>query len=158
MNDDGEDTNLDDIDDDDDAVRPTVATGPPPEMIRVLSGLDDRLAGALRAGDIKLLRLSWLRRLRRLLRHPNGRRLKRRQELEALFLAPGEKSPFLSAEEAVALLRRGNRGVGAPTHGWLSPGEYVMLAILEEHPHIEGVFRDYASLFHRWPRNARTAS
>ena len=123
MNDDGEDTNLDDIDDDDEAVRPTVATCPPLEMIRVLSGLD-----ALRTGDIKLLRLSWLRRL---LRQPNGRRLNRQQELEALFLASGEKSPFLSAEEAVALLRRGpahprlavtrrvrdaRRPLGAPAH------------------------------------------
>ena len=115
-----DDTNLDDIDDDDDAERPTVAIGPP-EMIRVLSGLDDRLAEALRAGDIKLLRVSWLRRLRRLRRRPDSRSLRRRQELEALFLTTGKKSPFLSAEEAVALLRRGNRGVGALTHGWLSP-------------------------------------
>eukprot|EP00900_Chrysochromulina_parva_P001866 jgi/Chrpa1/11680/Chrysochromulina_OHIO_Genome00022100-RA len=164
LNDDGDDTNLDDIDDDDDAERPTMAIGPPPEMIRVLSGLDDRLAEALRAGDIKLLRVSWLRRLRRLLRQPNGRRLKRRQELEALFLAPGKKSPFLSAEEAVALLRRGNRGVGALTHGWLSPGECdpdgarldVMLAALDEHLHIEGVFWDYASLFQNLSDRVRT--
>ncbi len=61
---DADDTNLDDIDDDDDAERPPMAIGPPPEMICVLSGLDDRLAEALRAGDIKLLRVSWLRRLR----------------------------------------------------------------------------------------------
>jgi hypothetical protein len=162
--DDGDDTNLDDIDDDNDAERPTMAIGPPPEMIRVLSRLDDRLAEALRAGDIKLLRVSWLRRLGRSLRQPNGRRLKRRQELEALFLASGKKSPFLSAEEAVALLRRGNRGVGALTHGWLSPGECdpdgarldVMLAALEEHLHIEGVFWDYASLFQNLPDRDRT--
>jgi hypothetical protein len=164
LNDDGDDTNLDDIDDDDDAERPTVAIGPPPEMIRVLSGLDDRLAEALRAGDIKLLRVSWLRRLGRLLRQPNGRRLKRRQELEALFLATGKKSPFLSAKEAVALLRRGTRGVGALTHGWLSPGECdpdgarldMVLAALDEHPHIEGVFWDYASLFQNLPDRERT--
>ena len=161
--DDGDDTNLDDIDDND-IVRPTAVIGPPPEIICVLSGLDDRLADVLRAGDIKLLRVSWLRRLRRLLRQPNGRRLKRRQELEALFLAPGEKSPFLSAEEAVALLRRGNRGVGALTHCWLSPGECdpngarldMVLAALEEHPNIEGVFWDYASLFQNLPNRDRT--
>ena len=71
-----DDTNLDDIDDDDNAERPAVAIGPP-EMIRVLSGLDDRLAEALRAGDIKLLRVLWLRRLRRL---PDwGTSLRRRQ-------------------------------------------------------------------------------
>jgi hypothetical protein len=161
---DADDTNLDDIDDDNDkAVRSTVTVGAPSEeMIRVLSRLDDRLADALRTGDIKLLRVSWLRRLRGLLRQPDWRSLRRRQELEALRA----ESPFLSAEEAVALLRRGNRGVGALTHGWLSPGECdpdgarldMVLAALEEHPHIEGVFRDYASLFHRWPRNARTAS
>jgi Ran GTPase-activating protein (RanGAP) involved in mRNA processing and transport len=164
--DDGDDTNLDDIDVDyGDAPRPTVTIGAPSEeMIRVLSGLDDRLADALRAGDIKLLRVSWLQRLRRLLRQPNGRRLKRRQELEALFLAPWKKSPFLSAVEAVALLRRGNRGVGALTHGWLSPGECdpdgarldMVLAALEEHPHIEGVFWDYASLFQNLPDRERT--
>ena len=161
--DDGDDTNLDDIDDDD-AMQPTVPMGAPPEIIRVLSGLDDRLADALRAGDIKLLRVSWLRRLRRLLRQPNERRLKRRQELEALFLAPGKKPPLLSAEEAVALLRRGNRGVGALTHGWLSPGECdpdgarldMVLAALDEHPHIEGVFWDYASLFQNLPDRDRT--
>jgi hypothetical protein len=199
---DGDDTNLDDIDDDDDAVRPigapsellasrtsmegstplppelrqaltelddndnaarpTVTIGAPSEeMIRVLSRLDDRLADALRTGDIKLLRVSWLRRLRELLRQPDWRSLKRRQELEALRA----ESPFLSAEEAVALLRRGNRGVGALTHGWLSPGECdpdgarldMVLAALEEHPHIEGVFWDYASLFQNLPDRDRTS-
>eukprot|EP00900_Chrysochromulina_parva_P004336 jgi/Chrpa1/13903/Chrysochromulina_OHIO_Genome00006180-RA len=164
--DDVDDTNLDDIDVDyGDAARPTVTIGAPSEeMIRVLSGLDDRLADALRAGDIKLLRVSWLQRQRQLLQQPNGRRLKRRQELEALFLAPGEKSPFLSAEEAVALLRRGTRGVGALTHGWLSPGECdpdgarldMVLAALDEHPHIEGIFWDYASLFQNLPDRERT--
>jgi hypothetical protein len=161
----GDDTNLDDIDDDDDdALRHTVPMGAPPEIIRVLSGLDDRLADALRAGDIKLLSVSWLRRLRRLRRQPNRRRLKRRQELEALFLASGKKSPFLSAEEAVALLRRGNRGVGALTHGWLSPGECdpdgarldMVLGALEEHPQIEGIFWDFASLFQNLPDRDRT--
>ena len=158
---DGDDTNLDNDDDDDDAVRPTVTIGAPSEeMIRVLSGLDDRLADALRAGDVKLLRVSWLRRLRRLLRQPDWRSLRRRQELEALRA----ESPFLSAEEAVALLRRGTRGVGALTHGWLSPGECdpdgarldVVLAALDEHPHIEGVFWDYASLFQNLPDRERT--
>jgi hypothetical protein len=156
---DGDDTNLDDIDDND-AVRPTVPMGPPPEIIRVLSGLDDRLADALRTGDIKLLRVSWLRRLRRRLRQPNGRRLKRRQELEVLRA----ESPFLSAEEAVALLRRGTRGVGALATCWLSSGECdpdgarldMVLAALEEHPHIEGVFWDYASLFQNLPDRERT--
>ena len=66
---DGDDNNLDDDD-----VRPTVAMSPIPEIIRVLSGLDDRLADVLRAGDIKLLRVSWLRRLRRgVLRAPAHR-------------------------------------------------------------------------------------
>jgi len=133
---------------------------PPEEIVRVLSGLDDRLADALLAGDIKLLRVSWLRRLRGLLRQPDWRSLRRRQELEALRA----ESPFLSAEEAVALLRRGTRGVGALTHGWLSPGECdpdgarldMMLAALDEHLHIEGVFWDYASLFQNLPDRERT--
>jgi hypothetical protein len=155
---DADDTNLDD---NDNAARPTVTIGAPSEeMIRVLSGLDDRLADALLAGDIKLLRVSWLRRLRGLLRQPDWRSLRRRQELEALRA----ESPFLSAEEAVALLRRGTRGVGALTHGWLSPGECdpdgarldMVLAALDEHPHIEGVFWDYASLFQNLPDRTRT--
>ncbi|KOO28318.1 ankyrin repeat and sam domain-containing protein 6 [Chrysochromulina tobinii] len=87
----------------------------------------------------------------------------------ALSLASGEKSPFLSspflsAEEAVVLLRRGSRGVGALSHSWLSPGECdpdgvrleMVLAALEEHPHIEGVFWDYASLFQNLPNRTRT--
>jgi Ran GTPase-activating protein (RanGAP) involved in mRNA processing and transport len=160
---DGGDTSLDGIDDDDDnAARPTVTIGAPSEeMIRVLSGLDDRLADALRDGDIKLLRVSWLRQLRELLRQPDWRSLKRRQELEALRA----ESPFLTADEAVALLRRGNRGVGALTHGWLSPGECdpdgarldMVLAALDEHPHIQGVFWDYASLFQNLPHRDRTS-
>jgi hypothetical protein len=171
--DDGDDTNLDDIDDDD-AERPTVgaqlavvpipvpigAMNLPSEIIRVLSGLDDGLAEALHASDIKLLRVSWLRRLRRRLRQPDWRSLRRRQELEALKA----ESPFLSADEAVALLRRGTRGVGALTHGWLSPGECdpdgarldMVLAALDEHPHIEGLFWDYASLFQNLPHRERT--
>eukprot|EP00900_Chrysochromulina_parva_P008174 jgi/Chrpa1/17358/Chrysochromulina_OHIO_Genome00018627-RA len=159
---DGDDTNLDGIDDDDDnAARPTVTIGAPSEeMIRVLSRLDDRLADALRDGDIKLLRVSWLRRLRGLLRQPDWRSLRRRQELEALRA----ESPFLTAEEAVVLLRRGTRGVGALTHGWLSPGECdpdgarldMVLAALDEHRHIEGVFWDYASLFQNLPDRERT--
>ena len=123
-------------------------------LIRVLSGLDDRLDEALLACDIKLLRVSWL------LRQPDRWRLKPRQELEALL----DELPFLSAEEAVALLRRGNRGVGALTQGWLSPGNCdpdgvrmdVVRAALAQHPQIEGLFWDYASLFQNLPDRERT--
>ena len=123
-------------------------------LIRVLSGLDDRLDEALLGCDIKLLRVSWL------LRQPERWRLKPRQELEAM----ADESPFLSAEEAVALLRRGNRGVGALTQGWLSPGDCdpdgvridVVRAALAQHPHIEGLFWDYASLFQNLPDRERT--
>jgi len=55
---------------------PNIAVGAPCEIIRVLSGLDNRLAKVLLDGDIKLLRVDWLQ------RQSKGWRLWRRQELE----------------------------------------------------------------------------
>ena len=69
--------------------------------------LDDRLIARLQAEDIRLLRPTWL------LDQPETYRIEYRQQLEARERA-GE-SPLLSADEAVALVRRGDRSVGALT-------------------------------------------
>ena len=79
----------------------------PHEIYTALTKFDDGLVEAFRAGDIRLVRSEWFLAL------PDGYRIQRRQDLEAL--APA--SPLLMPEEAVALLRQGNRGVGSLTYG-----------------------------------------
>ena len=83
-------------------------------ILTSLSQLDDRLVERLRANDIRLIRISWLC-------GPSVTKLQRRQLLEERE-CEGE-SPFLSPEEAVEVLRRGERGIAALTYGWLSPGD-----------------------------------
>jgi hypothetical protein len=115
------------------------------QLLRVLSKLDDRLIDRLDAGDIRILRASWLC-------QPSVARLARRQDLEQL--ERGGDSPFLRANEATDLLRRGGRCLGALTYGWLLPGDPdpagarldALRAALAQHPHIAGVFWDYGSL------------
>ena len=88
--------------------------GPTPDRaseIQVLSRLDDTLVDVLLEGDIRLLRAAWLS------VRPDSYRIERRQELEARELK-GE-SPLLSRKEAADLVRRGGRGAGAFTYGWL---------------------------------------
>ena len=114
----------------------------------MLSTLDHRLAVALQRGKIRLIRSSWLLLL------PPGSRIQFRQELEALE-ASGEASPLLSPDEAVALLAEGNRSVAALTYGWLvagtpDPTKHRLACVrqaLQEHPHIKGLFWDFASLY-----------
>ena len=79
----------------------------PHEIYTALTKFDDGLVEALRAGDIRLVRSEWFLAL------PDGYRIQRRQDLEAL--APA--SPLLTPDEAVVLLRQGNRGVGSLTYG-----------------------------------------
>ena len=81
-------------------------------MLRVLTALDDGLATVLGAGDIRLVRSAWL------LAQPAGYRIVRRQDLEALEARGVSPSPLLKPDEAVALVRRGDRSAGAVTHGW----------------------------------------
>ena len=111
----------------------------------VLSSLDDRLVTVLSRGDIRLLRASWL------VSQPNGYRIKRRQELEELELRldPGEKlGPLLSPDEAIALVRRGTRCVGALSYGWLMGGSAdpvgarvaLLQQTLAELSYIEAIF------------------
>ena len=115
------------------------------DILTSLSHLDDRLVERLRANDIRLLRISWLC-------GPSVTKLQRRQLLEERE-REGE-SPFLSPEEAVEVLRRGNRGIAALTYGWLSPGDpdpaghrlQALRAAFAELPYLEGLFWDYGSL------------
>ena len=81
------------------------------ETRQLLTTLDDQLVDVLERGDIRLVRSKWLLAL------PLGRRLVRRQELNAI----GGVEPLLTPQEAVAAIRKGNRGVGALSHGWMSP-------------------------------------
>ena len=82
------------------------------ELRLELTELDEPLLAVLANGDIRLLRSEWL------LEQPEGYILPRRQELEEL--EKQGQSPLLSCEEAVALIKRGDRSVGALTYRWLT--------------------------------------
>ena len=75
------------------------------EVLVALSRLDVRLCETLRQGDIRLLRSAWLD------QQPDTYRLQFRQELEKL------PDALLPPKDAVALVRRRNRGAGALTYG-----------------------------------------
>ena len=75
----------------------------PLEMYQALSALDERLIAALRSGDIRLVRASWL------LVQPDGFHMPYRQELEALEASGVTPSPLLSPDEAVAIIKKGDR-------------------------------------------------
>ena len=119
-----------------------------PELL-VLSSLDDQLASALLAKDIRLLRSDWL-----LQQQSPGQVLQRRQKLEELERQGASPSPFLSADEAVALLRRCDRSVGVLSHGWLMPGECdprgvrmeAVILALRQNENLEALFWEYAPL------------
>lgn len=96
---------------------PTYDQGLPTELFAQLTKFDDPLIEVLRRGDIRLLRVVWL------LAQPPDFRIMYRQQLEELEAQGASPSPLLSPEEAVSLVQRGDRSVGALTYGWLSPGE-----------------------------------
>ena len=120
----------------------------PAEIHRALSAFDDRLAGALRAAIIRLLRAEWL------LAQPEDFKLPYRQQLEELEKSGTSPSPLLSPEEAVALLLQGDRSLGAVTHGWLSPGDpdpagrrmKLLRRVLKERRYIVAIFFECAPL------------
>jgi hypothetical protein len=164
---DGDDTNLDDIDDDDDAVRPTeamdaqseqispqVCTPLPPKLHRALTELDKIVIQVLMCGAIRLLSVKWL------LMQPDNFKMPNRQELEALEKSGASPSPLLSGEEAAALVRRGDRSIGALTYGWLMSGDpdpagsriRVLRRALARLA-IEALFWDFGSLYQA-PRTA----
>ena len=126
----------------------------PDDVQAVVDALDSRLAETLRSANIRLLRVSWL------MSRARSWTWLRRQELEAIELE-GVERPFLSPEEATALLRSNVRGIGAVSHGWLSPdhpdrtGSRIgaLLPFLASHPNVVGLFYDFASL----PQRPRTS-
>ena len=87
------------------------------EIIVALSKLDEPLCECLAAGHIRLLRTAWLE------QQPDSYRIQRRQDLEELEADGVSPSPLLRPEEAVELIKRGDRSAGAVTYGWLTPGE-----------------------------------
>ena len=111
--------------------------------------LDDRLVRVLTDEDIRLLRVEWL------LAQPRGYKIQRRQELERLERDDRGLSPFLTGEDAAALIRNGAREVGALSYGWLLPwdpdptGERLRLLqrVLKQRPGIKAIFWDQATLY-----------
>ena len=112
-----------------------------------LSALDEQLMEVLDESVIRLVSSEWV------LAQPVDFRMLRRQKLEALEHS-GARSPLLNASEAVALIKRGDRSVGAMTYGWLTPddpdplGERIEV-LRDAHtqlPHIKAFFWDFASL------------
>ena len=85
-------------------------------LVVILSSLDDGLVAVLKRGDIRFVRSAWLLLL------PPGELIPFRQKLEELELQGASPSPLMNPAEAVALLRKCNRSVGALTYGWLSLG------------------------------------
>ena len=80
-------------------------------LIANLTALDDKLVQALKRGDIRLVDPAWL------LAQPDDYRMQRRQALEELERGGASPSPLLPPEEAVRLLRLGDRSVGAVSYG-----------------------------------------
>ena len=127
-------------------------------MRSALTALDDRLVEVLSAGAIRLVRTSWL------LQQPPEFRIQWRQQLEALERGDEGLSPLLSPEEAVSLVRQGDRSVGVLSYAWLSPGDpdpagrrlEVLRRSLAKLPNIAALFWDYASLYQHPPGGLRT--
>jgi hypothetical protein len=121
-------------------------------ILRTLSSFDDRLTRAVANGDIRIVRTGWL------LAQPESYRLERRQDLEKR--ESRAEAPFLTYDAAAKLIQQHNRGLGALSYGWLSgshpdPEGGRLSAVrqgLRKHPHIGGLFWDFASL----PQSPRT--
>jgi hypothetical protein len=135
-------------------------------VLQELRPLDAELVAALQQADIRLLRASWLR------ARPEGYVLQNRQELEALeegadgSSANADDSPLLSPDEAVELIRCGDRRVSVVSHGWLKGGHCdpcgarvaVVVKALVQYPHLEACFWDYSSMFQKPRDEAQQAS
>lgn len=124
----------------------------PPQLYQALHKLDAfRLVDVLQSGDIKLVRTSWL------LAQEADFRMPWRQKLEAAAAEAQDllSSPLLSPQEAVDLLRCGNRSIGVLSYGWLLPGNpdprgeriATLRQALQERPYLQAVF---------WGNHART--
>ena len=133
----------------------------PPKLPKALSELDTILIDVLLSGAIRLLRVEWLMKQLDDFKMPN------RQELEKLEKSGVSPSPLLSGEEAAALVRRGDRSIGALTYGWLSPGDpdpdgsrmrVLRRALMGMAIRIEALFWDFGSLYQnpRSPEQEKT--
>ena len=86
------------------------------EAYDVLTKLDDDLVAVLATGAIRLIRSAWF------LAQPDDFRMPFRQKLEELERGGVSPSPLLSPDEAMRLIKRGDRSAGVVSHAWLSPG------------------------------------
>ena len=88
----------------------------PAPVYEALTAFDDRLVEALKESIVRLIYIPWL------LAQPAGFKMPYRQQLEQLERSGASPSPLVDPEEAVALVRRGDRSVGAVTQylQWLS--------------------------------------
>jgi hypothetical protein len=128
----------------------------PPKLRRALSELDAILIQVLLQGAIRLLRVEWLMKQ---LDDFNDFKMPNRQALEEIERKKVSPSPLLSGEEAAALVRRGDRSIGALTYGWLMSGDpdpagsriRVLRRALKV-IRIEALFWDFGSLY----QNPRT--
>ena len=110
---------------------------------------DERLVTVLTNEDIRLLRVEWL------LAQREDYKIQRRQELEKLEHADRWLSPFLTGEEAAALIRNGAREVGALSYGWLLPWDpdptrerlRLLQRVLKQKTYIKAIFWDQATLY-----------
>jgi hypothetical protein len=129
----------------------------PPKLRQALTELDKIVIDVLMCGAIRLLRVKWL------LMQPANFKMPNRQALEKLEKEKSgvSPSPLLSGEEAAALVRSGDRSIGALTYGWLSPGDpdpdgsrirVLRRALAGMVIRIEALFWDFGSLF----QNPRT--
>ena len=115
------------------------------ENHHTLAQLDNRLAEKLEVGAIRLVRVVWL------IAQPPEYRMNRCQDLEKLERSGAIPSPLLTKKEAVDLLLKGSRSVGALSYGWLTSGHpdpagariEMLRVALDQHPHIEGLFWEY---------------
>ena len=111
--------------------------------------LDERLVTVLTNEDIRLLRVEWL------LAQREDYKIQRRQELEKLERDDRGLSPFLTGEEAAALIRNGAREVGTLSYGWLLPWDpdptrerlRLLQRVLKQKTYIKAIFWDQATLY-----------
>lgn len=128
------------------------ATVQPMLKLRVF---DDDIKELIVSGAVRLLDAAWLR------TESENFVMKRRQRMEA-DESEGSFQPYLSTEQALNALSRGNRGVGVLSYGWAkygnpdpSGGRYRALRNALKHDcrckDISALFWDYPCLY-QWPR------
>ncbi|KOO30621.1 hypothetical protein Ctob_005934, partial [Chrysochromulina tobinii] len=122
----------------------------PPKLHQALSELDTILIKVLLSGAIRLLRVEWLMKQLDNFKMPN------RQALEEIERSGVSPSPLLNPQEAVALVERGDRSIGALTYGWLMAGDpdpkgsrfrVLRRALKRMAIRIEALFWDFGSLY-----------